>query len=197
MPWMVVGLGNPGPQYEFSPHNMGFLVADRFAERNGIRISRPEARSLVGTGEVAGDRIVVVKPQTFMNESGSAVERLFEKYEMGPANLLLVYDELALPWKHLRVRPKGSAAGHNGVSSVIRHLGTDGFARIRVGVHPGHPLDSGKDFLLSPMRRDWKKDLDELCDLASQAAESVITEGVEKAMAKFNRRAQGLTEEDQ
>ena len=196
-PWLIAGLGNPGPQYELTPHNLGFLVVDRLAGRHGIRVARKEAMSLVGSGRVAGTPVILVKPQTFMNLSGPAVKGMLVKEGIPMERLLLVYDELALPWRNLRIRPSGSAAGHNGVKSVIAACGTQEFPRLRLGIHPGHPVADGARFVLDPFRRAQLKELDELLDAASDAVESIIAEGAEKAMTRFNRRAQGQNEEDQ
>jgi PTH1 family peptidyl-tRNA hydrolase len=195
-PRLIVGLGNPGPEYEMTFHNLGFLTVDRLAGRHKVRITRKEAAALVGRGEVAGTAVVLAKPQTYMNLSGPSVKALLEKYELDTGDLLLVYDELALPWASIRIRPRGSSAGHNGVESVIGSLGTGDFARLRLGIHPGHPIGDGSKFVLSPIRRAQWNELDELLDQAVDAVESIIAEGVEKAMARFNRRAQG-SEEDQ
>jgi PTH1 family peptidyl-tRNA hydrolase len=194
--WLVAGLGNPGAEYELSPHNLGFMVADRLAARHSIRVTRKEANSLVGLGEIAGSAVVLVKPQTFMNLSGPAVKLLLEKYGIEPARLLLVYDELALPWTQFRIRPKGSSAGHNGVESVIRSVGTQNFPRLRLGIHPGHPIGDGARFVLTPYRKAQWKELDEVVEQGAQAVESVIAAGVEKSMAKFNRRAPTASEEE-
>ena len=194
--WLVVGLGNPGPEYANTLHNMGFLAIDRLAERNGIRVSRPEAKALVGSGRISGCEAVLAKPQTFMNLSGTSVKPLAEKYGVQPGRVVLLYDELDLPWTGVRIRPKGSAAGHNGVSSVIRSLGTSDFPRIRLGIHPGHPVRNGAEFVLSPLRKVQVDDLDELLDHAAAAVESMVAEGVEKAMTKFNRRARGVEQEE-
>ena len=194
--WLVVGLGNPGPEYEKTLHNMGFLVIDRLAERNGIRVSRPEAKAMVGTGRISGADVVLVKPQTFMNLSGASVKPLADKYGVPPARMVLLYDELDLPWTGIRVRPKGSAAGHNGVSSVIKSVGTSDFPRIRLGIHPGHPVRNGAEYVLSPLRKAQMEDLDELLDHAAGAVESMVAEGVEKAMTRFNRRARGVEQEE-
>ena len=195
--WLIVGLGNPGPQYELTPHNLGFLVIDRLAEANRIRVTRPEAISLTGSGEIGGKTVCLAKPQTFMNVSGPAVKALMAKYEIAAPNLVLVYDDLDLPWPSLRVRPRGSASGHNGTESVIRGIGSMEFPRVRLGIHPGHLIRDGAEFVLSPFRKAQWKELDELLDLAARAVESVIAEGVEKSMAKFNRRARGLTKEEE
>lgn len=193
---MVVGLGNPGPQYEKTLHNLGFLVVDRLSQRNSVRVSRPEAKALVGQGRISGADTLLVKPQTFMNLSGASVKPLAEKYGVHPDRILLLFDELDLPWTGVRIRPKGSAGGHHGVESVIRTLGTQDFPRVRLGIHPGHPVKNGADYVLSPFRKAQEEDLDELLDFASQAAESIIAEGVEKAMTRFNRRARGSNTED-
>jgi PTH1 family peptidyl-tRNA hydrolase len=131
-----------------------------------------------------------------MNLSGPSVRALLEKYELGPENLLVVYDDLDLEWKQLRIRPKGSAGTHNGMKSVVSSLGVQEFARLRIGIDPGHPVDGAK-YVLAPMRRALWKELDELLDQSASAVESVITEGVEKAMTKHNRRAQGQNLEEQ
>jgi peptidyl-tRNA hydrolase, PTH1 family len=195
--FLVVGLGNPGPEYEFSPHNLGFLTVDRVAERSGIRITRREAKALVGEGLVRAARVLLAKPQTFMNLSGSSVKGLLEKYELPLERLLIVSDELNLPWGSLRIRPKGSAGGHNGMDDVIRCLGSQEFARLRLGVHPGHPVREGAKYLLAPVRGGQKKELDELLGRAADAVESILALGVDKAMTMHNRRAQGLNKEEE
>lgn len=139
---------------------------------------------------------MLAKPQTYMNLSGASVKALLAANDLSPENLLVVYDELALPWQSLRIRPRGSSAGHHGIDSVIASLGTSEFARVRLGIHPGHPGKQGADFLLAPMRRAQKKELDEVLDQACQAVESILADGVEKSMAKFNRRAGGSKTEE-
>ena len=195
-PWLVVGLGNPGRRYAETPHNLGFMVVDRLADRHSIRVAGKECLSLTGAGRIGERRVVLAKPQTFMNVSGPAVKSLLAKNELTAAELLLVYDELSLPWTALRIRLKGSSGGHNGVSSVIEVLGTQEFPRVRLGIHPGHPITDGAKFVLTPFRRSQKQELDELVDYASDAVESIVTEGVEKAMTKFNRRAFNQEEEE-
>ncbi len=190
----MVGLGNPGPQYERTWHNLGFLAIDRLAGLHGIRVVRPEAQALVGFGSIAGAEVVLAKPQTYMNLSGASVKALLERHGMAPENLLLVYDELALPWTAVRIRRRGSSAGHQGVESVIHSLGTGEFARLRLGIYPGHPIGDGAEFVLAPVRRALWKQLDELLEQALRAVESIMAEGVEKSMAIFNRRAQGPIE---
>jgi PTH1 family peptidyl-tRNA hydrolase len=137
--------------------------------------------------------LVLAKPQTFMNVSGPSVKALLQRYEIPPSRLILVYDELDLPWTSVRVRPGGSSGGHNGVESVIRSLGVKEFPRVRLGIDPGHPIKDGAEFVLGKFKKAQMQELDELLDHASTAVESIIAEGVEKSMTKHNRRARGLT----
>jgi PTH1 family peptidyl-tRNA hydrolase len=191
--FLVAGLGNPGEQYEDTPHNLGFLVLDRLAANRNIPVRRFDSNALVGiTPEV-----MLAKPQTYMNLSGTSLKPLMKKHGLGPQDLILVYDELDLPWGEIRIRPKGRAGSHNGLISVVQNLGTEEFVRVRVGAHPGHPLKSGANYLLSPFSRQQKKELDELLGFAAEAVNSIIAEGVEKSMTKFNRRAPGLTIEEE
>ncbi len=197
MPWLIVGLGNPGPEYERTQHNLGFLVVDRLGERNSIRITRHDSKALTGVGSIAGQPAILAKPQTFMNLSGSSVKTLAEKHGVEASQIVLVYDELVLPWTGVRIRPKGSAAGNHGMESVIKSLGTQDFPRVRMGIHPGHPVKDGAQYVLSPFRKAQLQDLDELLDHTAAAVESIIAEGVEKSMTKFNRRARGLNKEEE
>lgn len=195
--FLVVGLGNPGEEYASTPHNMGFLVVDRLAESHAIRVTRKENVAFVGLGSIRQKRVAVAKPQTYMNLSGQAVSGLLERYELTAGRLIVVYDELHLPWGALRIRPSGSAAGHNGMKSIIAHLGTENFARLRVGVDSGPERARGKDFLLAPFKKSQKQEVEEMTIRAAEAVETILAEGVEKAMAIFNRRAPGLNEEEE
>jgi PTH1 family peptidyl-tRNA hydrolase len=198
VPWLIAGLGNPGPEYEDSYHNLGFLVIDRLAARNGIRVNRNDSKALMGVGSIQGVEALLAKPQTFMNLSGASIKALVDKYSVEIPNVIVIYDELDLPWTGLRIRPKGSAAGHNGLQDVIKRLGTQDFPRIRLGIHPGHPVrNNGGEFVLSRIKKAQAQELDELLDHAAAATESILTEGAEKAMTKFNRRARGLTQEEE
>jgi PTH1 family peptidyl-tRNA hydrolase len=195
--FLIVGLGNPGAEYENTPHNLGFRVVDRLAGSMGIRVSRKENMSLVGLGA----NVVLAKPQTFMNLSGPAVKGLLERYELASpgltaSRLILVYDELALPFGEIRVRPKGSDAGHNGVKSVIGSLGTNEFPRVRLGIRPEHVGDGAK-FVLSQFKKAQMQEVEEMVARASAAVESIIADGVEKSMTMFNRRAGGLKQEEE
>jgi peptidyl-tRNA hydrolase, PTH1 family len=194
--YLVAGLGNPGVEYEKTPHNLGFLVIDGLAERYGIRVTRRDSKSLTGVGEIEGHPVMLAKPQTFMNLSGTSLAPLMEKHSIGPERLIVVYDELDLPWGALRIKPKGSAAGHKGMGSVIANLGTSDLVRVRLGIDPGHPIQDGADFVLAPLRRQQLKELDELLGYAADAVSSIIAEGAAMAMTRFNRRAQGLQTEE-
>jgi PTH1 family peptidyl-tRNA hydrolase len=194
--FLIVGLGNPGEEYENTPHNLGFMVIDRLAASHAIRASRKENMSLVGLGDVAGKRVAVAKPQTYMNLSGPAVKGLLERYELKPDRVIVVYDELDLPWGTLRIRLNGSAAGHNGVKSLIGSLGTNEFTRIRIGIDPGNPV-KGEQFVLAPFKRAQKQDVEETVGRAADAVEFIIAEGAAQAMTKYNRRAQGLKTEEE
>src|SRR5580693_3675205 len=193
--FLVAGLGNPGEEYAGTPHNLGFMVLDRLAEMHAIRVTRRDSKALTGVGQIAGRDVMLAKPQTFMNLSGTSLKPLMEKHSLTVADLILVYDELALPWASLRVKPRGSSAGHNGVESAIRSLGTNEFMRVRLGIHPGHPLSSGIDYLLSPLKRSLQKELEQLVADGADAVVSIIAEGVEKSMTRYNRRAPGSNEE--
>ena len=192
---LIVGLGNPGPKYERTPHNLGFLAIDRLASDEGIRVVRPEANCLVGKGEIGGKPALLAKPLSFMNLSGGPLKSLLGKYEMEPKELLVILDELALPWEQIRIRERGSAGGHHGLESIIGALGTSDFPRLRVGVHPGRPTGDAAEFLLRPFR---PAELEQLQDVLGQAADAVrlfISGGAAKAMTVYNRRADGSTEE--
>ena len=194
---LVVGLGNPGREYAFTAHNLGFLVVDRLGERNGIRVNRKDCMALVGQGNIAGHKVMLAKPQMFMNASGPSVQGLLAKYEVEAKNLLLVYDDLDLPWQSVRIRPNGSHGGHHGIESVIGSVGTRDFPRVRLGIHGGAGNRDGARIVLAKFKRAQKEELDELLDYVSQAVESIVAEGVEKSMTRFNRRAQGSNEEEE
>jgi peptidyl-tRNA hydrolase, PTH1 family len=194
--FLVVGLGNPGEEYENTPHNLGFMVIDRLAESHAIRVSRKENTSFVGLGAIGGKRLALAKPQTYMNLSGPAVKGLLERYELTLDRLIVVYDELDLPWGSLRIRMKGSAAGHNGVKSLIGNLGTNEFTRVRMGIDPGNPV-KGAQAVLGQFKRAQKQDVEETVGRAADAVEFIIAEGAAQAMTKYNRRAQGLKTEEE
>jgi PTH1 family peptidyl-tRNA hydrolase len=186
--WLIVGLGNPGIEYAWTPHNLGFLTVDRLAESAGIRIERPEAKSLIGRGKLGGQEIVLAKPQTMMNLSGMAVRELLARLEIGPAELIVVYDDVALPWGMIRVRERGTAGTHNGMKSVIGSIGAVDFCRVRIGVQPDHPIGDLAAYVLHPMKRSELEQAAEMVDQAAEAVELAIAEGVNRAMNRFNKR---------
>jgi peptidyl-tRNA hydrolase, PTH1 family len=185
---LIVGLGNPGTEYEWTPHNMGFLAVDGIAERAGIRITRPEAKSYVGRAKFAGEEVILAKPQTMMNLSGVAVRMLLEKYECDPAEMIVLTDEVDLPWGMLRIRERGSGGTHNGLKSIVSALGGGEFIRVRLGIKPEKIWGELRDYVLSKLSRADREVAGQMVTEASDAVELIITEGVDKAMSKFNRR---------
>ena len=193
---LIVGLGNPDPEYQWTPHNLGFLAVDELANRGGIRVERPEGKALVGRGKLAGEEVLLAKPQTYMNLSGVSIRELLGKYELTPDDLLVMWDEVQLPWSAIRLAPDGSAGSHNGAKSVISSIGTQKFARLRLGCGPEHPLGSRKEYVLRPMKKAELEVAAEEVALAGDAVELWITNGIDAAMNKFNRRAEAAKEDD-
>jgi PTH1 family peptidyl-tRNA hydrolase len=185
---LIVGLGNPDPEYQWTPHNLGFMAVDELANRNGIRVSRPEGKALVGRGKLAGEEILLAKPQTYMNLSGISVRELLQKYELGPADLVAMWDEAQLPLGTIRISPEGSAGSHNGAKSLIGSLGTPVFTRIRLGCAPEHEVSSRREYVLRPMRKAELEVAAEMISEAADAVEMILAQGVDAAMNKFNRR---------
>ncbi len=185
---LIVGLGNPDPEYQWTPHNLGFMAVDELANRNGIRVERPEGKALVGKGKIAGEDVLLAKPQTYMNLSGISVRELLQKYELGPADLLVMWDEVQLPFGTIRIDRKGSGGSHNGANSVISGVGTQEFSRIRLGCGPDHPLSSRKEFVLRPMKKSELAEAAEMIGKAGDAVEMILAKGIEPAMNIFNRR---------
>ena len=192
---LIVGLGNPGPEYEWTPHNMGFLAIDGIAARAGIRITRPEAKSYVGRGKFAGEEVILAKPQTMMNLSGVAVRMLLEKYECDPAEMIVLTDEVDLPWGMLRIRERGSAGTHNGLKSIVSALGSGEFIRVRLGIKPEKIWGELRAYVLSKLSRTDREIAGQMVTDTTDAVELIITEGVGKAMSKFNRRVPPLEED--
>jgi PTH1 family peptidyl-tRNA hydrolase len=193
---LIVGLGNPGIEYAWTPHNLGFLVVDALAEDAGIRITRPEAKSLVGLGQIAGREIVLAKPQTMMNLSGLAVRELVSRAECEPSEMIVVCDDFALPWGMLRVRERGTAGGHNGLKSVIGAIGTTEFVRVRLGVKPEELRGDLKEYVLRQIRRDEEDLVAEEIEQAAEAVKLILAEGTQAAMNRFNRRVSPQDEEE-
>jgi PTH1 family peptidyl-tRNA hydrolase len=189
-------LGNPGIEYAWTPHNLGFLVVDALAEDAGIRITRPEAKSLVGLGQIAGRDVVLAKPQTMMNLSGLAVRELLGRVECEPPDVIVICDDVALPWGMLRIRERGTAGGHNGLKSVIGAIGTTEFIRVRLGVKPDEMRGDLKEYVLRRIRRDEEDLVAEEIEEGAQAVQAILTEGTQSAMNRFNRRVSPQDEEE-
>ena len=192
---LIVGLGNPGIEYQFTPHNAGFLAIDRIAEVCGVSVSNRRGRALTARARFAGQDVLLAKPETFMNLSGLSVAALVEDLELDPsADVVVIYDELAFPLGQFRIAQRGSANGHNGVKSISGVLGTEEWLRIRIGVGKPALADGreiragGRDYLLTPMRKQELAVLDEVLDRVRDAVEAMLTRGVGAAMNEFNRR---------
>jgi len=187
---LIVGLGNPGIEYQFTPHNLGFLAIDRIANDCGVEIRNRQCRALTARVTIGAEQVLLAKPETYMNLSGIAVRELLTKHELNPApDLVVIYDELDLPLGTIRIRQRGSSAGHNGMASVIGALGTQEFLRIRLGVTPdGKKVLEGARYLLKPLRKAQLKIVDEVLDRAAEAVKVILTEGPAAAMNRFNRR---------
>jgi peptidyl-tRNA hydrolase, PTH1 family len=185
--WLIVGLGNPGEEYAASYHNVGFRVLERIAADQNVRIKERCGPALVsGKVVLGGQTAVLVMPQTYMNKSGSALPPLFERFESSASELVIVYDDLALPLGKVRVRQKGSAGGHNGIKSIISTLGSDEFLRVRVGIQPERDVADVRDFVLSRVSKGDRFLLDQTEDIAVKAIETLIAYGIERAMAEYN-----------
>jgi PTH1 family peptidyl-tRNA hydrolase len=191
---LVVGLGNPGIEYQFTPHNAGFLAIDRIADDYGVQVANRRCKASTAIVRIAGREVVLAKPETYMNLSGLSVEALINEFEADPAkDLIVLYDELALPLGSLRVRTGGSSGGHNGAKSINGALRTEDWARIRIGVGPQPGELSGrrgKDYLLTPMRKADLAELDPVLDRTAKAVEMIVSQGIKAAMNEFNRREQ-------
>ena len=191
---LIVGLGNPGIEYQFTPHNAGFLAVDRIAERSGVQLATRRCKALTASARLAGHEVILAKPETFMNLSGNSVAALLEEYGLSAGDMIVLYDDLALPLGTIRIRERGSSGGHNGVKSISGVLGAEEWLRIRIGVGKqtpaGEPVNAGgKDYLLSPMRKRELAELDEVLDRAAQAVEAVLGRGALAAMNEFNGSA--------
>ena len=186
---LIVGLGNPGIEYQFTPHNIGFLAVDRIAEQCGVMIDNRHCKALTARTRIGNEEVLLAKPETYMNLSGMSLLELVRKYEVEPQrDVLVIYDELDLPLGMIRVRARGSSAGHNGMQSIINALQSEEIARIRIGVAPDDPRKGGAKYILAPFRKSMLKPLDEALDLAAQAVQVIVNDGILKAMSNFNRK---------
>lgn len=191
--WLIVGLGNPGPEYARTRHNVGFRTADLLAEQAGVKLDRARFRALVRQTELAGQRVLLLEPQTFMNNSGEAVQLAAMYYKIPIDHILILSDDVSLPLGRIRVRTEGSAGGHNGLKSVISHLGSQTFPRIKIGVgekpHPDYDL---ADWVLSRFTPEEEKLLGPAIERAAAAALELISNGPASAAARFNGKSQAV-----
>jgi PTH1 family peptidyl-tRNA hydrolase len=185
--WLIIGLGNPGPKYEWTRHNCGFMVIDELARRAGRELRAPECQALTARATIGQEEVLLVKPQTFMNLSGIAVAALKKKYEIEDlSSILVISDDLALPFGRIRIRQKGGAGGQNGLKSIIEKLGAQDFPRVRLGIAPDHPVTDASDYVLSEFPKKDRDALAEVVARAADAVEAVLTTGVAEAMSKYN-----------
>jgi peptidyl-tRNA hydrolase, PTH1 family len=186
---LIVGLGNPGIEYQFTPHNIGFLVIDRIAEQCGVMVDNRHCKALTARARLGKEEILLAKPETYMNLSGLSVQELARKYEADPQkDLMVIYDELDLPLGTIRIRERGSSAGHNGMQSIINAMATQEILRIRLGIAPEHPVKDGSRYVLSQFRKSQLPVLDETLDKAAEAVNVILNEGRSAAMNRFNRK---------
>jgi PTH1 family peptidyl-tRNA hydrolase len=186
---LIVGLGNPGPEYELTPHNLGFLTIDRIASDRGVEVRNRQCQALTGRTQIGDEPILLVKPETFMNLSGLSVRQLLDEYQLRPeSDLVVIYDELDLPMGTIRIRQRGSSAGHNGMESVIGALGTQEFLRIRLGISPDRKVSDGVKYVLTPFRKAQLKAVAAVLDTAAEAVNVILKEGPAVAMNRFNRK---------
>ena len=186
---LIVGLGNPGIEYQFTPHNLGFLVLDRIASERGVEIRNRQCRALTARIQIGDEQVLLAKPETYMNLSGLSVRELVAEYEAKPeSDLIVIQDELDFPLGTLRIHTRRSSAGHNGIESIIGALGTQDFLRIRIGVAPERKVEDGERYLLSPFRKAELAVVDGMLDAAAEAVKAILTEGAAAAMNRFNRK---------
>jgi PTH1 family peptidyl-tRNA hydrolase len=186
---LIVGLGNPGIEYQFTPHNLGFVAIERIAQQCGVEVRNRQCRALTARAVIGSEPVLLAKPETFMNLSGISVRELVAKHELRPeADLIVIYDELDLPLGMIRIRQRGSSAGHNGMESLIGALGTQEFLRIRLGIAPDRKISDGVKYVLTPFRKKQLKVADEMLDTAAEAVNVILKEGPAAAMNRFNRK---------
>jgi PTH1 family peptidyl-tRNA hydrolase len=187
---LIVGLGNPGIEYQCTPHNLGFLTVDRIASERGVEVRNRQCRALTGRTQIREEQVLLAKPETFMNLSGLSVRELLAEYQLRPeTDLIVIYDELDLPMGTIRIRKRGSSAGHNGMESIIGALETQEFLRIRLGIAP-------ETKILKPFNKRQLKVVDQVLDIAAEAVKVILTEGPDAAMNRFNRMPDDDAEPD-
>ena len=187
-PRLIIGLGNPGAEYEWTRHNLGFMLVDHLARLSGAQVKRKECRALVGRAELEGVGVELVKPQTYMNLSGESVACLVAKHELKKETpcLIVISDDLALPFGKIRLRARGSAGGHNGLKSIIAALKRDEFIRLRIGIQPSHPVSDTRRFVLDEFPRGEREEVEKILERSAEALRAVLRDGIDKAMAQYN-----------
>lgn len=194
--WLLVGLGNPGPKYAATRHNVGFRVIDQLVERNRAPSLRTKLGAEVGEAQIGTERVLLCKPMEFMNTSGQAVVRVAQFWKLDPARTVVVHDELDLPFGRLKLTAGGGHGGHNGLRSIIAEWGTSDFARVRFGIsRPASPENGSADYVLSEFKGAERKELPDLCSRAAEAMETIVTAGLPVAMNRFNGKAGAATAE--
>lgn len=196
--YIIVGLGNPGRKYENTRHNVGFITLDFLAERNHIKINKIKHKALVGEGMISGQKVLLVKPQTYMNLSGNSVREVMDYYKEEPEKLIVIYDDVDIPMGRLRIRKKGSAGTHNGMRSIIYDLQEDGFPRVRIGIGQDRKMPLA-GFVLGGFAKDEKKMMEDAVERAALAVECMLEKGIDIAMGEYNVKpsAEGVTKEDE
>jgi len=185
--YIVVGLGNPGKKYENTRHNMGFLSVDVLAEKYDIKVNKIKFKSLVGEGRIGGQKVILVKPQTYMNLSGEAVREIVDFYKTESQELIVIYDDIDIPTGNVRIRKKGSSGTHNGMRNILLHIGTEDFPRIRVGIGSGKK-ENLISYVTGGVSKDEKCLLEEAVKRAAESAACIIEKGIDKAMNEYNVR---------
>lgn len=183
--YVIVGLGNPGKQYENTRHNIGFISIDYLAEQLGVKVNKAKHKALIGECRIGREKVVLVKPQTFMNLSGESVREIIEYYKIPIENLIVIYDDIDIDRGAVRIRSKGSAGTHNGMRSIIKLIGSDKFPRVRIGIGKDSKIPL-VDYVIGNFRKDEVKIMEEAVMKAVSGAEAIITEGIDKAMSKYN-----------
>ena len=184
--WLIVGLGNPGAEYERTRHNLGFMLIDKLAEQLNVQVRRDECRSLIGRSSMGNAKVELVKPQTYMNLSGEAVSCLLKKDGRSVNRLVVISDDLALPFGTIRVRARGSHGGQNGLRSIIDCLKTNEFTRLRIGIQPEHPISNARNYVLEKFSKSDLEAVEKILEASADAIRTIVSDGAEQAMARFN-----------
>jgi PTH1 family peptidyl-tRNA hydrolase len=186
--YLIVGLGNPGKEYEWTRHNLGFMLIDKLGSEAGVKVSRRECQSLVARAVVEGQVVKLVKPQTYMNLTGEAIACLMAKDDLVEPgeNLIVISDDLALPFGKIRIRARGSAGGHNGLKSIISAVGSNEFTRLRIGIQPEHPISDSKRFVLDSFSNATRPEVEKIIERSAEALRAILKDGVLKAMTEYN-----------